>query len=74
MSRHMVWLLMSQKKTADRIFNPEKYHMNFCHECHGLGETSFSERRRRGYENEALRVAIFLLSLMLLTHSAKTWK
>jgi PHP family Zn ribbon phosphoesterase len=31
---------MSKKKIANKMFNPEKYHMNFCHECHGLGKVS----------------------------------
>ena len=31
---------MSRKKADDRRYNPEKYQMNFCHECHGLGKTS----------------------------------
>jgi hypothetical protein len=39
MSRHAKRLLMSKKKTADRVFNPEKYRMNFCHQCHGPGKT-----------------------------------
>lgn len=30
---------MSRKKATDRMFNPEKYQMNFCHECQGLGKT-----------------------------------
>lgn len=30
---------MPKEKTADKAFNPEKYHMNFCRECHGLGKT-----------------------------------
>jgi hypothetical protein len=25
-------------KTDNRRFNPEKYHMNFCHESHRLGK------------------------------------
>jgi hypothetical protein len=37
--RQVKRLLISKKKTAERIFNPEKYHMNFCHECLGLGKT-----------------------------------
>jgi len=39
MSRDLKGLAMPKKKTAYRVFNPEKYHMNFCHECHGLGKT-----------------------------------
>ena len=30
---------MSEKKTTDKMFNPEKYRMNFCHECHVLART-----------------------------------
>ncbi len=30
---------MSRKKTAEKMFCPEKYQMNFCHECHGQGKT-----------------------------------
>ena len=30
---------MFRKKTAHKIFDSEKYRMNFCHECHGLGKT-----------------------------------
>jgi hypothetical protein len=30
---------MSQKRMPGRMSNPEKYRMNFCHECHGLGKT-----------------------------------
>ncbi len=30
---------MSEKKATEQAFNPAKYHMNFCHECHGLGKT-----------------------------------
>jgi hypothetical protein len=39
MSRHLKRLLMSEKKTTDKMFNSEKYHMNFCHEFQGLGKT-----------------------------------
>jgi hypothetical protein len=39
MSRDLERLLMSEKKSHDRMFNPEKYHMNFCHECQRLGKT-----------------------------------
>jgi len=37
---------MSQKKPTDRVFNPEKYHMNFCHGCHGLGKTFDKENSK----------------------------
>lgn len=30
---------MTGKKSSEQVFNPAKYHMNFCHECHGLGKT-----------------------------------
>ncbi len=30
---------MSEKKSARKMFSPEKYHMDFCHACHGLGKT-----------------------------------
>jgi hypothetical protein len=28
----------SEKKAPDRMFSLEKYHVNFCHECRGLGK------------------------------------
>ena len=30
---------MAEKKTTEEIFKPEKYHMDFCYPCHGLGKT-----------------------------------
>ena len=30
---------MPKKKIPGKVFNPWKYNMNFCNECHGLGKT-----------------------------------
>jgi hypothetical protein len=46
MSRHLERLLMSEKKLAGKMFNPEKYHMNFCRECHGPGKTLNKENSK----------------------------
>jgi rRNA maturation endonuclease Nob1 len=37
---------MSKKKAIDNMFNPEKYHMDFCHKCHGLGKTYNEDRSK----------------------------
>ena len=37
---------MSRKKADDRRFNPEKYQMNLCHECHGLDKTLNKENSK----------------------------
>ena len=34
---------MPEKKAAEQVFNPTKYHMNFCHACQGLGKTLHNE-------------------------------
>ena len=30
--------LIPKKKITDRMFNPDKYSMNFCHGCNGMGK------------------------------------
>ncbi|HUL37705.1 MAG TPA: hypothetical protein VLW47_08460 [Thermodesulfobacteriota bacterium] len=47
MSRLVKRLVISEKKTAREMFNPEKYHMSFCHECHGLGKTVTKENLKK---------------------------
>jgi hypothetical protein len=39
-------LLMSKKKATDKIFAPQKYNMNFYHECQGLGKTFNKENSK----------------------------
>ena len=37
---------MPEKKLTSRMFNPEKYRMNFCRECQGLGKTLSKENSK----------------------------
>ncbi len=37
---------MPKEKAGGKPFNPEKYHMNFCHECHGRGRTINQENSK----------------------------